>query len=222
MVWLLRPLGVYRPQADTWLLAQALYGAAIPAGARVLDLCTGTGVLAIAVVRAGAGHVTAVDISHRAALAARFNTLVRGLPVRVECGNALTFPPDRQFDVVLANPPYVPCEQRELARRGPGRAWNAGWDGRALIDPLCATAPRMLSSGGMLLIVHSTVCGVETTLDKLRQEGLKAAVVARRKEPFGPVMLRRIPLLERRGLIEPGQRHEELVVIRGDRPDPPP
>jgi release factor glutamine methyltransferase len=74
----------------------------------------------------------------------------------------------------------------------------------------------------MLLIVHSAICGVETTLNALRQGGLKAAVVARRREPFGPVMLQRIALLERRGLIEPGQRHEELVVIRGDQPDPRP
>jgi release factor glutamine methyltransferase len=80
----------------------------------------------------------------------------------------------------------------------------------------------MLSSGGVFLIVHSAICGVETTLDKLRQGGLKVAVVARRREPFGPVMLQRIALLERQGLIEPGQRHEELVVIRGDRPDPSP
>jgi release factor glutamine methyltransferase len=80
----------------------------------------------------------------------------------------------------------------------------------------------MLSSSGILLIVHSAVCGVETTLDLLRQGGLKAAVVARRMEPFGPVMRSRIALLERRGMIEPGQLYEELVVIRGDRPDPAP
>jgi release factor glutamine methyltransferase len=70
-VWLLRPPGVYRPQADTWLLAQALHDATIPYGARVLDLCTGTGALAVTAARAGAAHVTAVDISRRAAMAAR-------------------------------------------------------------------------------------------------------------------------------------------------------
>jgi release factor glutamine methyltransferase len=217
-VWLLRPPGVYRPQADTWLLAQALQDAAIPLGARVLDLCTGTGALAVAAVRAGAGHVTAVDISLRAALAARFNTMIRGLPVRVECGNVLSFPTDRQFDVVLANPPYVPCEQRELVEHGPSRAWNAAPDGRALLDPLCFNAPEMLLPGGVLLIVHSAVCGVEATLDKLRQGGLKAAVVNRRIVPFGPIMRQRVSLLERQGMIRPGQQHEELVVIRADQP----
>jgi release factor glutamine methyltransferase len=221
-VLLLRLPGVYRPQADTWLLAQALQDAAIPPAARVLDLCTGTGALAVAAARAGAGHVTAVDISFRAALAARFNTRIRRLPVRVERGNVLISLADRQFDVVLANPPYVPCAQQELPRSGPSRAWDAAWNGRALLDPLCTNAPGMLSAGGILLIVHSAVCGVEKTLDLLRQGGLKAAVVARRIEPFGPVMRSRIGLLERQGLIEPGQRYEELVVIRGDQPDPQP
>lgn len=221
-VLLLRPPGVYRPQADTWLLVQALHEAAIPLGAQVLDLCTGTGALAVAAAHAGAGHVTAVDISLLATLTARFNTLIRGLPVQVKCGNALRFPADRQFDVVLANPPYVPCEEWKQVGRGASRAWNAAGDGRALLDPLCTNAPDMLSPGGMLLIVHSEVCGINTTLDMLRRGGLKAAIVARRTEPFGPIMRQRIPLLERQGLIRPGQRHEELVVIRGDRPNPHP
>ncbi|MDQ4010156.1 MAG: methyltransferase [Actinomycetota bacterium] len=213
---------MYRPQADTWLLAQALRGAAIPYAARVLDLCTGTGALAVAAARAGAAHVTAVDISLRATLAARFNTKIRGLPVQVVRGNVLEFLAGQQFDVVLANPPYVPSEQQEVPQRGPSRAWDAALDGRAILDPLCISAPGLLSAGGMLLIVHSGVCGVDTTLDMLRQQGLKAAVVARHTEPFGPVMRSRIKLLERQGLVEIGQRDEELVVIRGDRPDPQP
>lgn len=212
---------MYRPQADTWLLAQALQDAAVPFPAHVLDLCTGTGALAVAAARAGARHVTAVDISLRAAMAARFNTMIRGLPVRVIRGNVLDFLAGQQFDLVLANPPYVPCVRGEVPRSGPSRAWDAAWNGRAILDPLCTNVPALLSAGGTLLIVHSAVCGVQTTVDMLRQQGLKAAVVARRMEPFGPVMRSRIALLERRGLIEPGQRDEELVVIRGDRLDSP-
>lgn len=90
-MWLLRSPGVYRPQSDTWLLIQALNDAGIPGGARVLDMCTGTGALAIAAAVVGAGHVTALDISLRATLAARFNARVRGLPVRVERRDAMTY-----------------------------------------------------------------------------------------------------------------------------------
>ncbi|MEK8144965.1 methyltransferase [Streptomyces sp. M10(2022)] len=62
----------------------------------------------------GAGHVTAVDVSRRATLATRFNARIRGLPVRVEHRDAMTFHAARQFDVILANPPYVPSPRRDL------------------------------------------------------------------------------------------------------------
>ncbi|MDX8034218.1 HemK2/MTQ2 family protein methyltransferase [Lentzea sp. BCCO 10_0856] len=203
--------GVYTPQEDTRFLIEALRAAAVPAGAKVLDVGTGTGALALAALRAGAATVTAVDVSLRAVLTARLNTL--GRPVRVRWGNVLDV--RGRFDLVLANPPYVPANQ---AARGQARAWDAGVDGRELLDPLCAKVSDLLEPGGTLLLVHSGLCGVDTTVSKLRDAGLKASVVDRRWTPFGPVMRGRIPFLEARKLVEPGQRHEELVVIRGDKP----
>ncbi|WP_309501140.1 hypothetical protein [Saccharopolyspora gloriosae] len=47
--------------------------------------------------------------------------------------------------------------------------------------------------------------------------GLNVSIAARRTQPFGPVLRQRAAYLEARGMIEPGQRREELVVIRGDR-----
>jgi release factor glutamine methyltransferase len=70
----------------------------------------------------------------------------------------------------------------------------------------------------MLLIVHSALCGVDQTLGSLRDGGLKASVVARAVEPFGPVMRGREALLRQRGVLTQDQRDEELVVIRADRP----
>ncbi|TWP53652.1 methyltransferase [Lentzea tibetensis] len=203
--------GVYAPQEDTRFLIEALRAAAIPRGAKVLDFGTGTGALALAALRAGAATVTAVDVSLRAVLTARLNTLCR--PVRVRWGNALDV--RGRFDLVLANPPYVPANH---AARGPARAWDAGADGRELLDPLCAKVSGLLQPGGVLLLVHSALCGVDTTVSRLRGVGLEASVVDRRWTPFGPVMRRRIAFLEARRLVEPGQRHEELVVIRGDKP----
>jgi release factor glutamine methyltransferase len=220
MVRLLRAPGVYAPQDDTDLLVEALRAAAIPAGARVLDIGTGTGALAIAAIRAGAAEVTGVDVSRRAVWTARVNAALRRLPLRVRLGNALEVIADERFDLVLANPPYVPAAG-SCAARGAARAWDAGLDGRQLLDPLCARMFGLLVPGGVLLMVHSELCGVDTTLRQLRDNGLKASVVQRRSVPFGPVMNGRIGFLEQHGLIEPGRRHEELVVIRGDRPERP-
>lgn len=74
--------GVYRPQTDTLLLALAMRREGIGPGTDLLDLCTGTGALALHAARLGA-RVTAVDISRRAVASARLNTALARLPVTV-------------------------------------------------------------------------------------------------------------------------------------------
>lgn len=213
--WLFRPPGVYRPQGDTWLLRKALAAAAMPRGARVLDLCTGTGALAVAAAEHGAGAVTAVDVSRRAVCAAWVNGRIRRLPVAARRGGLPAAVRSGPFDVVLANPPYVPSP---VAAAGATRAWNAGPDGRAVLDPLCAAAPELLTRPGFLLMVQSAVADVDASLTALRDGGLKAFVVARARVPFGPVMTERLAYLRSSGLLEVGEEDEELVVIRADRP----
>ncbi|SDM50231.1 HemK2/MTQ2 family protein methyltransferase [Allokutzneria albata] len=210
-------MGVYLPQDDTALLIDAMLVAPLPQGARVLDIGTGSGVLARAAADAGAAEVTAIDVSWRALATAFVNTRLSGRRVRLRRGDIRTCLPDRHFDVVLTNPPYVPCGHGEPGRHAPARAWDAGDDGRTLIDPICDRAPALLSPKGMMLMVHSALCDAEKTLRRLRESGLKAAIVARGRCAFGPVMRSRTAWLERTGLIEPGQRDEELVVIRADR-----
>jgi release factor glutamine methyltransferase len=211
--------GVYPPQHDTWLLADALANAGIRPGADVLDIGCGTGALSIAAARTRPGSITAVDVSRRAVLTARVNTAVHGVLARIERGDALELAAGRTFDLILANPPYVPGVARRP--RGRHRAWDAGLDGREMLDRLCVNAPLLLAPGGTLLLVHSGLCNEEKTVRQLRGGGLKAAVVARGEAPFGPVIRGRRRRLRELGLIEPGQRVEELVVVRGDRPATP-
>jgi release factor glutamine methyltransferase len=217
-VLLLRAPAVYPPQGDTWLLAEAVGAEAVTDGMRVLDLCTGSGALAVAAARHGATDVTAVDISWRAVVSSWVNTRVRGVPARVLHGDLLAPVAGERFDLILANPPYVPAADDRLPTGGPARCWDAGTDGRAVLDRICAEAPPLLAPGGVLLLVFSALCGPEATLGQLARAGLSASVVARRAEPFGPVMTARAGLLEARGLIAPGQRYEELVVVRGRAP----
>jgi release factor glutamine methyltransferase len=218
-MWLTRLPGVYPPQHDTWLLASALATAGIRPGADVLDIGCGTGALSIAAARTRPRSITAVDVSRRAVLTARVNATVHGVLARFQRGDALELVTDRTFDLVLANPPYVPGVARRP--RGRHRAWDAGLDGREMLDRLCANAPLLLAPGGTLLVVHSGLCDEDKTVRQLRGGGLKAAVVARGEAPFGPVMRGRRQRLCELGLIEPGQRVEELVVVRGDRPATP-
>ncbi|HUQ64464.1 MAG TPA: HemK2/MTQ2 family protein methyltransferase [Acidimicrobiales bacterium] len=214
-VFLLRAPSVYRAQNDTWLLADALEREPAVVGGRVLEVCAGSGALAVAAARLGADSVTAGDISRRAVASSWLNARMRGLPVRVRRGDLFGPVKGELFDVILANPPYVPAAERCVPLGGAARSWDAGVDGRAVLERLCREAPAHLAPGGVLLMVFSALCGVELTVRRLEEAGLAVSVVARRTEPFGPVMNARIGLLEAQGLIAPGQRHEELVVLRG-------
>ncbi|MYW03799.1 HemK2/MTQ2 family protein methyltransferase [Streptomyces sp. SID3343] len=215
---MLRLPGTYRPQADTRLLASAFVEQGLHRVDRVLDVGTGTGAVALAAASAGSCRVTAVDVSRQAVWTARLNSAWRRRGVSVLRGDLLEPVRGQTFDVVLANPPYVPSPEENAPRRGRARAWDAGTDGRLVLDRLCAQVPIHLNPGGTLLVVHSVLCGVGTTLGLLESVGLRAQVVARSLEPFGPVLTARAAFLEKRGLLRPGCREEELVVVRGDFP----
>ncbi|MER6038637.1 MULTISPECIES: HemK2/MTQ2 family protein methyltransferase [unclassified Streptomyces] len=209
--------GVYAPQDDTALLAEALDEEAPAPGARVLDVGTGSGALALAAARHGA-DVTAVDVSRRAVWTARLNAWLTGQPVRIRRGNLFGPVADGSYDLILANPPYVPAPGSGGEPHGRSRAWDAGHDGRLLLDRICRDAPGLLRPGGVLLLVHSALSGPERTLELLRAADLKAAVVRRRWIEFGPVLRSREDWLRRSGLLTAADDKEELVVIRAERP----
>ncbi|MEA2307977.1 MAG: release factor glutamine methyltransferase [Thermoleophilaceae bacterium] len=214
--------GVFRPRSDSWMLTQSLRELSPRPGFEALDLCTGSGLVAVTAARLG-GRVTAVDVSRRSVLTVRLNALLNGVGRRVRAvrGDLFAALDGRSFDVIASNPPYVPSGAEALPTRGPSRAWEAGPDGRAVLDRVCAEAPARLRPGGRLLLVQSSLCGTDTTLDRLAAAGLEARVVRRERGPLGPLMLARVDELERLGVIEPGQRDEEVVVIEGRRPAGP-
>ncbi|WP_320671358.1 HemK2/MTQ2 family protein methyltransferase [Patulibacter defluvii] len=212
--------GVFRPRPDSWLLADLVRDQA-PAGGRVLDLCTGSGVLALSAARGGAAAVTAVDCSRRAVWTARVNGLLRGTPVEVRRGDLFGPVAGRRFDLIVTNPPYLPSVDDELPRHGPARAWEGGPDGRVLVDRICADVARHLRPGGRLLMIHSDVCGIEASCRALAAAGLEVDVPLRQAGRFGPLMRGRIGALRRRGALA-GEGDDELVaVIRARRPPTP-
>ena len=205
--------GVFRPISDTWLLAACLRDELKP-GAEVADVCTGSGVLAVTAKLHGAGSVTAVDASRRAVLSARLSAWRNGVAIRTVRGDLFAPLAGRRFDLIVSNPPYVPAETDAIPQRGASRAWDAGRSGRVLLDRLCEQAPGHLRDGGALLVVHSSMCGENRTRHVLEHAGLTVDVMARKRGPLGPLMAQRVALLERRGMLNKGQRNEEMLVFR--------
>lgn len=206
--------GVFRPDGDSRMLADILRGSTRP-GERVLDVFTGSGVLAIAAARAGAGETWAVDVSRRAALCAALNARWNGVEVTVRRGSMLEPVRGERFDTIVANPPYVPSIEHGVEPRGAARAWEGGRDGRALIDPFLAQAPEHLLPGGRILIVHSSLCGLEQTLELLEEGGLEATVATQVEVPLGPLTAARAEELKRLGTIPADARTETIAVFEG-------
>jgi release factor glutamine methyltransferase len=208
--------GVFRPRSDAWLMTEAIRRE-LPQGATVLDVFTGSGVLAVAAAGAGAADVTAVDVSRRAVACVRANARLNGVRLRALRGDLFAPVAGERFDAIVANPPYVPGDRPAGAARGEARAWEGGHDGRALIDRLCAEAAGHLRPSGVLLLVQSSVSGLSPTTTLLAGTGLDVDVVDRRRGQLGPLLTDRAGALEARGLLRPGQREEELLVVRARR-----
>ncbi len=204
---------MFRPPSDSWLLVDVMRARGLARGARVLDVFTGSGVLAVAAGREGARSVTAVDVSRRAALCARVNGRLNGTRVRALRGDLFEPVAGERFDLVTANPPYVPSLGDELPDAGAERAWEGGPDGRVLVDRFSARVRDHLAPGGTVLMVVSSLTGEDETLAALRDGGLAPEVAARHRGPLGPIVSARAEALERRGLLAPGQREEEMLVI---------
>jgi HemK-related putative methylase len=135
---------VYPPGGDSALLADAVPARA---GERVLDLCTGSGIQALAVA-GRAAHVLAVDIGPRAAALARCNAALNGATnVEVRIGDLYAPMRTQRFDLILANPPFVPAP-----RRGP--AYHSGGPrGDRVLRRVVAGLGAHLRDGGRAVVV---------------------------------------------------------------------
>jgi release factor glutamine methyltransferase len=177
--------GVLVPRPDTETLVDAALekirrrsaGTATetPAETRLLDLCTGSGAIAVALKHERPGlEVWAADISGEALETAKTNA-ARLLSMKTPAGRSggeetegpgyagirfvesdlFTCIPGR-FHLIVSNPPYVPSGELETlapeVRREPPLALDGGWDGLCLIRPLIGAAPEHLYPGGSLFI----------------------------------------------------------------------
>lgn len=150
------------PRPETEELVQAVLDAGLPEAARVADLGTGSGCIAIALaVRRPAWRLHAVDLSAAALRVAKRNAAKHGVAERVafvECDFA-TVPDDGRglYDAVVSNPPYIPDEEwrvlePEVRDHEPKGALVPGPMGNEAYAALVRAAAIMLRPGGLLAL----------------------------------------------------------------------
>lgn len=154
------------PRPDTETVIEVVRAARPERGAdaapcRLLDLCTGSGVIAISLAREyPAAQVVATELSPAAAALARRNAARNAVADRVDVREGDLFAPVRgeRFDLIAANPPYIasvviPTLPAEV-RREPVIALDGGPDGLAFYDRICAEAREHLVPGGAIVLEH--------------------------------------------------------------------
>lgn len=180
---LLQVSKVYKPSAATKLIAENLPEME---GLNVLDLGTGSGVLAILSSKLGASHVVATDVLRRALRTAEVNLRLNNVS-NVELRLGSLYNPIRReerFDVIVSNPPMTPSPNPL-----PRYTWG-GIDGRAVLDSVIKNAAHYLRNGGKLIIPVVSLVGIGETFRLMREMGFKVRVLDYSTHPFGSTLLR--------------------------------
>lgn len=177
--------GVFIPRPETEVLLEWAQAVPVPSGGVIVDLCTGSGALAIALAsRRPDVRVIAVERSEAALRYARRNaggTTVELVHADVTDPGVLADLTGR-VDLVVANPPYIPDGadlEPEVAEHDPHAALFGGPDGMAVIGPIVELVSRLLRPGGQVGVEHDDTTSA-ATMARFGTAGVFTDIAARR------------------------------------------
>ena len=145
------------PRPETELLAERAIALLQDSRRTALDLCCGSGCIAVSLALAvPSAQVHACDLSEGALAVTRMNAEALGAAVTLHQGDLLGAVDGLTFDLIVSNPPYIPTKdcgalQREVLLE-PRMALDGGLDGLAFYRRIAQDAPGHLNPGGVLLM----------------------------------------------------------------------
>lgn len=204
---------VYSPQTDTFFVIPNTHPKPTDT---VLELCTGCGIIALHLAQT-AQAVYATDINPYAVANARHNAKLNKLTnVYIYHGDLYEPVTNRQFDLIVANPPYVPTPPDWKEQDIIEKSWNAGPNGRKLLDRIIAGLPAHLKPEGRFICVQSSLADIAETTKQLQALGLRPRLLAQKWLELGPVSRARYHWLQTQSTFLHPQA-ELLVVIEAGR-----
>jgi len=180
---------VYSPKPASFLLAEYASKLVRP-GERVLDACTGSGVVGIAIAKyVKSASVVLADINEAALAAARRNAERNGVAVEVFYSSLYNRFADGEFDVITVHPPAVPYPDGGDwgLSNGMRVATDGGDDGSILVIRAIAEARRALKPGGRFLLLLPHWSHVKKAWQTLREHYSDVTELARKQVDFFPV-----------------------------------
>jgi release factor glutamine methyltransferase len=160
--------GVLIPRPETELLVD-LCLKSLQDGMSVLDLCTGSGCIAISLKKSKKNLiVTATDICSEALKYAKENIALNEVEIELSQGNLFSGLTGRKFNVICSNPPYVGELEKSMMGRDvllhePEKALFAGLKGFDIFHKIAIEAKNYLYSGGFIFLEMGAEQGLELT-----------------------------------------------------------
>ena len=172
---------VYEPAEDSFLFAENL---PVERSCRIVDVGTGCGILAVVAAK-NAEHVLAIDLNPYAIRCAKRNAKLNEVIDKMDFvqGDLLgSLRGCSKFDLILFNAPYLPVQNKDKSWLE--RSWTGGKSGRDVIYRFIDEVLEYLNPKGRILLMQSSLSGVDKTLQRFANQGLHARVVASRSLPF--------------------------------------
>lgn len=177
---------VYEPAEDSFLLAKwvgKLKG-------KVLDVGCGCGLLALVCAKQNPNNeVLGVDLNPKA-IENSVHNAEKNKIFNVRFLNSDLFSKVKEkFDGIIFNPPYLPTSKKEKVRGKLNLAFDGGKSGRKITDRFLVSLSAHLKKSGKLIMVESSLAGIEKTIAKLRKLGFDAKIIDEKKFFFERIVV---------------------------------